>query len=195
MRITAITRFKEATIHALLRKLNWSQSELARRSGIHPVTVGEFINLRRKPTQEQANKIQTAFGEAGEFVDVVSLWPESFNGFRESLIIEQTKEVPEHLLLDFMEHERSRLLDQPIVDFGEDGIGQDMAEKVPYALSLLPQRHQSILKDRVLEELTYDEIGAKHGVTRERVRQIVLESIRKTKYRVTRAEKSPARNH
>ena len=55
MRVTAITRFKHGNLWAALGKLNWSQAELARQSGISQQMIGRIINLQRRPTASQAD--------------------------------------------------------------------------------------------------------------------------------------------
>lgn len=93
MRIAAITKFKQGTLWGLLKKLGWSQNELSRRTGIGPSQIGCYINLKKKPSKEIADRIQAAFAEAGEAVDVMAIWPESFCGASKSIVIEQMREV------------------------------------------------------------------------------------------------------
>ena len=93
MRIAAITRFKQGTLWATLKKLGWSQNELSRRTGISASQIGCYINLKKKPSKEVADRIQAAFAEAGEAVDVMAIWPESFRGASKSIVIEQTRDV------------------------------------------------------------------------------------------------------
>lgn len=109
MRIAAITKFKEGVIFGLLRQLQWSQSELARRSGVSPTTISKIICLRSKPAAKVAQKIQNAFGAVGVFVDVTSIWPENFVGFEASVSLEQYAEIDPGALLDFREQEIGRL--------------------------------------------------------------------------------------
>ena len=93
MRVTAITRFKHAGILELLRRLNWTQTDLAKKSGLSTSVVGNIINLKHRPTAEAAQKIQFAFGEAGCFLDILAEWPETFHGNGNSIIIEQTEDI------------------------------------------------------------------------------------------------------
>ena len=98
MKIAAITRFKVGELYQAIRKLGWTQSELARRAGSDASRIGEYINLKRKPTEEQANKIQAALAAAGVYIDVTAIWPESFKGFKRGLKIEQMADIaPEQL--------------------------------------------------------------------------------------------------
>ena len=78
MKIAGVVKFKHGGMWKALRKLGWSQSELARRSGLCPTKIGSTINMKRRPSTEVALCIEMAFGEAGEWVDVLSEWPDDF---------------------------------------------------------------------------------------------------------------------
>jgi len=69
MEITAITKFKHGGLFKALRKLGWSQNELARRTGLSPNWIGQIINLHTRPSRQQADAIQKAFGDAGEYLE------------------------------------------------------------------------------------------------------------------------------
>ena len=78
MRIAAVVKIKHGAIWQALQKLGWNQSELARQLNMHPTRVGEIINLKRRPTDNEVNRIELAFLDAGICVDVISEWPEMF---------------------------------------------------------------------------------------------------------------------
>lgn len=78
MRIAAVVKIKHGAIWQALQKLGWNQSELARQLNMHPTRVGEIINLKRRPTDNEVNRIELAFLDAGVSVDVISEWPEMF---------------------------------------------------------------------------------------------------------------------
>jgi transcriptional regulator with XRE-family HTH domain len=82
MNITAITRYKHGDLYSVLQRIGWSQKDLARKTGIYAGLIGKIINLVRRPTAEQADAIQKAVGDAGEYIDVLSAWPESFEGLK-----------------------------------------------------------------------------------------------------------------
>lgn len=54
----------------------------------------------------------------------------------------------------------------------------DFEGSLAYALSTLEPRYQEIIKDRFIERLTYEDISSKHGISRERVRQIICKAMR-----------------
>jgi len=78
MRIAAVVKIKHGAIWEALQKLGWNQSKLARQLNMHPTRVGEIINLKRRPTDNEVKRIELAFLDAGICVDVISEWPEMF---------------------------------------------------------------------------------------------------------------------
>ena len=87
MEIAAITRYKHGGIARALQKLGWSQAELGRRAGINQVSVGTYVNMRCRPEQKTADKIQAAFGKEGIYVDVLGAWPEGFKMKKAPVIV------------------------------------------------------------------------------------------------------------
>src|SRR5262252_2136361 len=104
MKVTAITRFKQGDLFALLEKLGWNQAELARRTGMNPSTVGNIINMRQRPSLAQARKIYDVFEEAGEFFDLMQVWPEHFKGFPIRIEVVQTQELTEEQLEGYRDY-------------------------------------------------------------------------------------------
>jgi RNA polymerase sigma factor (sigma-70 family) len=98
MKVTAVTKFKQGDLYNALKKLGWTQAELAKRSGVSQQTIGHVLNLRNKPSPFNIDRIQKAFAKAGEYLDVLSIWPEDFKGLDKSVTVEQTKEVDLALL-------------------------------------------------------------------------------------------------
>jgi len=82
MRITAVSKLKHGGLWAAIKRLGWSQSELARRTGMHASRVGEIINLKTRPTEDQANAICFVLGENGILFDTLEEWPELFKGLK-----------------------------------------------------------------------------------------------------------------
>lgn len=170
MRITAITRYKHGELLAILRRLGWSQAELARRSGISVQMIGCYINLVRRPGEEQANRIQRALGEAGEYLDVEACWPETFEGLGRVIVREQTEDVPVSMLLDYSAPTETLAL--------EDIKSRERMEVLESVLVQLDKQQQAAIRLNILEGLSLDETGKKLGVSRERIRQIVSKGLR-----------------
>lgn len=183
MRITAITRYKHAEIYGILRRLGWNQSDLARKCNLRPDQIGMIINLRKRPTIEQANTIQKAFGEAGEFLDVLSTWPETFQGLPRGFKREQTAEV------DVISLEECPSAYQIPDSTGEDG------DTYKEERTLLAEAMEEINpRSKFALELwdagySWGQIGKKMRLTREAGRQAVL-SGRKALYRKIEAKKA-----
>ena len=78
MKIAAVVKIKHGAIWEALQKLGWSQSKLARQMNMEPSRVGEIINLKRRPTDNEVKRMELAFLDAGICVDVISEWPEMF---------------------------------------------------------------------------------------------------------------------
>jgi transcriptional regulator with XRE-family HTH domain len=169
MKITAITKFKQGDVWNALQKAGWTQTELAKRTGIHVTRIGEYCNLKAKPNSEQANKIQKAFGSVGVFVDVSSIWPEDFIGVKKTITVQQTQEIDVHLLQEkpYELHETCK----PNIEL--------LKTKIDEALNTLDAREQFVMHERFYKQKTYDEICKKLPLTRSRIQQIELRALRR----------------
>ena len=170
MRVTAITRYKHGSLFSLLRKVGWSQAELARRMGVSPSGVGRIINLKERPTRRQADLMQKAFAEAGEFFDVLEMWPETFSGFgKRSPVLEQTRDVD----LTRIAAPTPRTLD---LDAGE-------LRKIHAALERLTPIEREVIELRFFEGLTLKETAEKIGCYGpERARQVESRALRRLRH-------------
>ena len=169
MKIAAITRYKQGDIYTALQQLGWTQTRLAQEIGCWPYMVGLIINLKKKPTVELANKIQAVFGEHDIYIDVTKLWPETFQPLTKNLRVQ----VAEVELLS-LEGTTLSLEDNssPILDNEE-------REIVEAFLDSLSDREKEIVTMRFFDGLTLNEIGLRLHISTERVRQIILKTLRK----------------
>lgn len=159
MNITAITRFKHGDVYQLLKKLGWKQSDLAKKTGLHPSSIGGIINLKRRPTLEMARKIQNAFGEAGEFLDILQHWPELFDGNGKSFCIEQTRDIDVLSL-----QENPEILQLP----GCDTTGaSEFMEQVKYHIQKLTPHNQKLATAMFVEEMSDQEAKERFGLNPE----------------------------
>ena len=175
MRISAITRYKHGDLFVLLKKLHWTQVELGRRCGLRPGQIGDIINLQRRPTLAQAEKIQTAFGEAGEYVDVLGLWPEAFRleqGFQSI----DTQDVSVELLPVGKEALQIEYNPNPDEETHEKIYGMERA------MEELDGRERSVLRERFINGKTFKQIGDQWYVTRARVEQIKNKALRRLRH-------------
>ena len=176
MRLTALTKIKHGVIYEALVEVGWTQSELARRIGVTPGTIGDFINLKRKPSADMAQRIQNAFTDAEVYIDILEAWPDDFV-YKDGLKLVQTTDVPMENLL---EHERERLL------LGTDparALDRDMTrDRLSQAIGELPARTAHVLRERWFEGKTLGEIGNELGISAETVRMIERQALLKLRH-------------
>jgi RNA polymerase sigma factor (sigma-70 family) len=175
MKITAITRYKHGELYSVLNRLGWTQAELARRSGINQGIVGEIINLNKRPNQKNADAIQKAFGEAGEYFDVLEQWPEAFEGLKKGTTKEETMDVPMECLIGCRE---AMMIPVPDRSF-EIGLESAMDE----CLNTLTEREKRVIEARFYESRTLQDVSKELGLTsRDRIRQIESKALGKLRH-------------
>jgi transcriptional regulator with XRE-family HTH domain len=174
MRITAITRYKHGELYHLLLKLGWSQAELARRTQIHPTIIGKIINLVCRPRPDQAELIQKAFGEAGEFFDILGEWPEGFTGLKKGLITEQTAEVPMENLLSCAEALNVPMLPASILD--------DLSTRLDSVMDTIPAKEAEAIKEYYIDGKTGAAIGRENNRSREWAFQKIKRGLRRLRH-------------
>jgi len=173
MKIAAITRYKQGDLYNALHRLGWSQAHLARELGLSQQITGHIINLKRKPSKEQADDIQRVFGDKGIYLDVVDIWPETFQPLASNLRV-QLAEV-ELLSLEgnptlFLEDKST-----PILDNEDRKIVEDI-------LDSLKDREKEMVLMRFFDGLTLEEMGIRLHLSKERVRQILKKALRKCRH-------------
>lgn len=174
MKITAVTKYKHGELLSALQKAEWNQADLARKAEIRPTTISKIINLQGRPTESQANAIQKAFGEVGIYLDVLEFWPESFKGLGKRAELTETKEVPITALIG--DHDTMYAPSLP------EARSKELEYVLECCLGSLPKRVQEVLKMRYYEGMTLEDIGRKIQVTRERVRQIEYDGLRRLQH-------------
>lgn len=175
MKITAITRFKHAEVWRLLQKLGWSQSELSRRAEIRPECLGRIVNLRSRPSVAQAEKIQRAFGEAGEYLDILEEWPETFTGLPAGFKCESTQDV-DHLSIESPEA-MNAIADTSVAE--REAAMESITESM---LSGLTPGLRRVMELRYFADLTQAQSGQILRVTKERIRQLENTARRKLRH-------------
>lgn len=168
MKIAAITKFKNGAVFILLKKLNWKQSDLARATGIHPGKISKICSLRQRPSLEQAQTIQKAFGTAGEFLNIEEAWPDSFVPLKKTLTVEQVQDVdPAHLL----EYQSNALM--LAQDNAEAAAARVEAARLIEEMPLRPRDREIVMAANGLKgpPESYASIGRRLGLGREAVRQ------------------------
>jgi RNA polymerase sigma factor (sigma-70 family) len=174
MKITAITRYKHGELYAVLNRMGWTQAELARRSGINQRTIGAIINLSRRPSQNDADAIQKALGDAGEYFDVLEQWPETFEGLKRGIKKEETLDVPMECLIGCRE---AMMLPAP-----SERQGDRLAAAMDAAMEDLTEQEKAVLEARFFDGKTQDEVGTERRLSRASIGQIEAKALRKLRH-------------
>lgn len=176
MKIAALTRYKQGDLYNALQQLGWTQTRLAQEIGCWPGTIGCIINLKQKPTVELANKIQAVFGEHNIYIDVTSLWPDTFKPLTHNLRVQ----VAEVEMLQLSQHEVMLLEDAqtPVLDHERKQVIDD-------ALATLTSREKEVVKMVIYDKLNFCQIGNRLNLSRSRPQQIYRKALRKLSYRET----------
>lgn len=169
MKIAAITRYKQGDIYTALQQLGWTQTRLAQEIGCWPYMVGLIINLKKKPTVELANKIQAVFGEHDIYIDVTELWPDTFQPLTKNLRVQMAE-------VELLSLEGTTLC---LEDNSSPILDNEEREIVEAFLDSLSDREKEIVTMRFFDGLTLNEIGLRLHISTERVRQIILKTLRK----------------
>jgi len=178
MKVTAITRFKHGEIHERLKRLGWTQWDLARKSGLGIGTTRDVINLVRRPTIEQATAIQKAFGEAGDYFDVLAEWPETFAGMARGYKLEQTTEVEMENLLSCRE---AMMLPAPQNDSDTTAVDEALEAHI----SELGPLASEVIRLRFWHNNSLAEVARKTNRSGDSVRRIEARALRKLRNQTT----------
>jgi RNA polymerase sigma factor (sigma-70 family) len=162
-------------------------AELAKKSNVSLAALYSIANLQLDPflrvrdsylgTRIIEGHYKKAYTELSDFfcVSPLDLWPEDL---KESLKKSVTtkyfdlKDIPQL---------------GPIVGHKELPDPEEHADKyfqkeiIEKALSSINPKYEKVLRMRFFEDCTYDQIGDEIGVTRERVRQMIMKGLRQTK--------------
>jgi len=168
MEVAGVVRFKHGAMWKALKALGWSQTELAQKSGLSTTTIGESINMKKRPSEEIALQIEIAFAEAGQYVDVLGEWPKNFRLTTKGEISIYRKFSQEQLTSP----DPREVLER-----------KEMAEN---ALTRCTPKEQELLRLRYWEDRSMDEIAEKEGCSGSNIGhkiQVALRKIRRTTQR------------
>ena len=147
-----------------------TQTELAKLSGLQPITVGKLIGLKRRPLHALTGEwLDTAFAlSAALHVEPEELWTEKQRG----------------MALDSNSREVSMSEDAVMQLASGDRLEHNViaSKLVADALTTLSPREQDIIHRRFFEGETLDEIGDRQGVSRGRIQQLEAKALRKLKH-------------
>jgi RNA polymerase sigma factor (sigma-70 family) len=147
-----------------------TQTELAKLSGLQPITVGKLIGLKRRPLHALTGEwLDTAFAlSAALHVEPEELWTEKQRGMA---LDSNTREVSmsEDAVMQLASGDR---LEHNVI----------ASKLVADALTTLSPREQDIIHRRFFEGETLEEIGDRQGVSRGRIQQLEAKALRKLKH-------------
>ena len=156
MKIAAVVKIKHGEIWRALETLGWSQTELARQSGIQSSRVGEIVNLKRRPSENEVKKIELAFLTEGLIVDVIREWPELFTSRGKSITY-------------YKDIESDRLLS------GNQSMSLENKEMVQMLFDKLSLLEVDIIMMNRVEGIPLAEVARKHNHTAANVSRISIE--------------------
>ena len=140
--------------------------------------VGSYNKINREISKfEQLNERRPSLDEIAEHIDLPT-----------DKIDEAMSVSGHHVSVDapFAEGEDNSLLDvmvnEDIPSTDKDLVMESLKSEIRHALTILTDRERKVIEDSYGingQELTLEEIGAKYGLSRERVRQIKEKAIRK----------------
>ena len=147
-----------------------TQTELAKLSGLQPITVGKLIGLKRRPLHALTGEwLDTAFAlSAALHVEPEELWTEKQRGMA---LDSNTREVSmsEDAVMQLASGDR---LEHNVI----------ASKLVADALTTLKPREQDIIHRRFFDGDTLEEIANSQGTSKERIRQLECKAIRKLKH-------------
>jgi RNA polymerase sigma factor (sigma-70 family) len=182
MKITAVTKFRYSVIHQALRDARWSQSELSRRTGITASMIGMFANIKRRPNEEHAKKIEAAFISVGILVDILGDWPSEFKGIKNTFAIEQTSDLQPKAIEAFYE--------QRLLENGEDSkILEDRIDFVKSNLDVLTPKEKQAIELKLNDGLTNMEIATIMNCSSANVGYLIQRAISKLQWETPLLEK------
>ena len=171
MKVVAITRFKQGDMYRAIKQAGWSQAELARQAGITSYLIGEYINMKRRPSESHADLIYVALKKIGIRLNIHEVWPETFKGINSSLICDEIRDVNPSELISDTNQSPQHLIDMDIAREDIDGV-----------LDSLDERQREVILDMYFSNMTRKECGEKHGVSACRIYQIEAHALRKLRH-------------
>ena len=147
-----------------------SQSELARLAGLTPTTVGLLISMKKRPLNKLTGEwLDSAFAlSAALHMEPEELWTEKQRGMA---LGSNSREVSmsEDAVMQLASGDR---LEHNVI----------ASKLVADALKALSPREQDIIQARFFDGETFEEIGDRQGVGKERIRQLEARTLRKLKH-------------
>lgn len=181
MKISAITKFKNGQLWEALKVAGWTQTELARKTGLSKYRIGLIINMQIRPSDDEIAKIQAAFGDNNIYLNAEEAWPLGFKGLGKRLIVEQTREAEE--VLHLTNSEWVALPDS--TDSNNNIFHMSDLIDLKSALATLTVRERKIIEDRFYEDKESGQIATLHNISSSRLHQVEMAAFSKLRKKLT----------
>lgn len=175
-------RLKNADLVKARERLGLNIKQAAERIGIHYISLGKFENLKGYPSQETQKKICGFYRQKGALMSKENVFPEWLRYVQPKKLIAE-KEIPKDKIISLSYIDRKLL---PVYD---NHIREELDKRIilEKLLNTLTEREIKILTLRFglngENPLSLKEVEEKFGVTRERIRQIESQTLKKLRYR------------
>ncbi len=154
-------------LSAALKEKGWRIKDLSEKTGIPPTVLSHYLHCRAPLSTERANYIASFFSKKGE-----ELFLPAHNEFAlQNKRTERRKKRPalRYEQIDLHEETLDELARKDMREMQEEDYRQDLMVLVRNAIRLLPYEQQELIKARLVDGKTYDELAGPQ--TRQAVQQ------------------------
>jgi len=170
--IRVISKIRNNRLMEFRESLGMSVKEFAKSAGIGYSQYNSIENLAQYPTQGQIDRLQRATGS-----DQKELFPEYLKRITRRISV---RTIDEPTIIALQDAPSAMQITDGSTPF-DDVDRSERRDMVRSALLLLPPRHKAIM-EMYMEDMTLAQMGCRFGITKERVRQIVENSLRKLRH-------------
>lgn len=168
-------KIKNKVLYDAIHKDFPNVAAFCRHYKISPVTVGEFLSLKRNPFKYGKNNYGKYIDTAIRLSEILKILPEEL--FPSNLYgLKKTQFVIEKEITAVQFNKRLMIEDS---NPENQAIRNEVNEKLSDVIKTLSHRHQKAITMRYFENANYEEMGKELKVSRERARQIEAEALRK----------------
>lgn len=183
--VSITARFKHGDLREAMLKRGWNGKQTASFLGMNYQSFIQLVNLRRIPkrlTMLQTEGLKELTGKTPEELWPAHLFTEEF--VKKPKILETIREIPLALL------ETAEVLQLPKGP-QEQMEELELRELVRQVLGTLPPRQAEVVKRHILEDEPQNEIALSMSVSRERIRQLLNEALKKLRHPVRSRKLKP----
>ncbi len=175
-------QLKHGILWEALRRRGWTQKQGAEFVGVDHVTFGRWVNMRKRPKEVSPLVAAKLFELTRKSVS--ELWPEKV--FTQEFLttpktFEATRAIPVRML-----GRATAFATLPAGPASEGAEQKELRALIGKVLGTLNPKDALIVRKHFLEGMTHAAIGREIGLSRERVRQLCLEAVRRLQHPVRR---------